>query len=112
MPLLRPGVCVDAVAGRNICNIRKIIADWERRTGGPVVRDQLVNSWLKKFQFGWGRKLLPWDEEVSSELDKLDNLFSLKINKSTKRIIICCCRTWPTFGIILRWTWPRQSVWN
>ena len=76
MPLLRPGVCMDAVAGRNICNIRKTIADWERRAGGPVGRDQLVNSWLKKFQFGWGRKLLPWDEEVSSDLDKLDNLFS------------------------------------
>ena len=81
MPLLRPGVCVDAVAGRNICNIRKIIADWERGTGGPVVRDQLVNSWLKKFHFGYGGKLLPWDEEVSSDLDKLNNLFSLKINK-------------------------------
>ena len=54
---------MDAVAGRNIYNIRKIIADWERRTGGPVVRNQLVNSWLKKFHFGYGGKLLPWDEE-------------------------------------------------
>ena len=75
MPFLRPGVCVDTVAGHNIGNIRKMIANWERRAGGPVVRDQLVNSWLKRFQFGWGRKLRPWDEEVSSDLDKLANLF-------------------------------------
>ena len=77
MLLLRPDVCVDAVAGKNICNIRKVIAELECRAGGPVVSDQLVSGWLQRFQFGYGKKLRPWDEEVSSDLDKLD-IFSFK----------------------------------
>ena len=67
MPLLRPGVSVAAVAGPSICNIKQIIAVWERGTGGPAVRDWLVDSWLKKFYFGWGGKLVPWDEKVRSD---------------------------------------------
>ena len=70
--LLRPDVRVDAVARGNICNIRKAIAELECRAGGPVVSDQLVRGWLQRFQFGYGKKLRPWDEEVSSDLDKLD----------------------------------------
>ena len=77
MLLLRPDVCVDAVAGNSICNIRKVIAELECRAGGPVVSDQLVSGWLQRFQFGYGKKLRPWDEEVSSDLDKLD-IFSFK----------------------------------
>ena len=75
--LLRPDVCVDTVAGKNICNIRKAIAELECRAGGPVVSGQLVSGWLQRFQFGYGKKLRPWDEEVSSDLDKLD-IFSFK----------------------------------
>ena len=70
--LLRPDVRVDAVARGNICNIRKVIAELECRAGGPVVSDQLVSGWLQRFQFGYGKKLRSWDEEVSSDLDKLD----------------------------------------
>ena len=73
MLLLRPDVCVDTVAGKNICNIRKAIAELECRAGEPVVSGHLVNGWLQKFQFGYGKKLRSWDEEVSSNLDKRDN---------------------------------------
>ena len=77
MLLLRPDVCVDTVAGKNICNIRKAIAELECRAGGPVVSDQLVSGWLQRFQFGYGKKLRSWDEEVSSDLDQLDIFFPL-----------------------------------
>ena len=85
--LLRPDVCVDAVAGNSICNIRKVIAELECRAGGPVVSDQLVSGWLQRFQFGYGKKLRPWDEEVSSDLDKLDIFPFKKLinNKPIKR---------------------------
>ena len=80
--LLRPGVCVDAVAGDNICNIRKVIAELECRVGGPVVSDQLVNGWLRRFQFGYGKKLRQWDEEVSNNLDKRDIFFLKKLTRN------------------------------
>ena len=84
MLLLRPDVRVDAVARGNICNIREVIAELECRAGGPVVSDHLVSGWLQKFQFGYGKRLRSWDEEVSSNLDKRD-IFSLKIdNKPMK----------------------------
>ena len=70
--LLHPDVRVDAVARGNICKIRKVIAELECRAGGPMVSGQLVSGWLQRFQFGYGKKLRPWDEEVSSDLDKRD----------------------------------------
>ena len=75
MLLLRPDVRVDAVARGNICNIRKVIAELKCRASGPVFSDLLVSGWLRKFQFGYGKRLRSWDEQVSSNLDKRDNFF-------------------------------------
>ena len=66
MPLLRPGVSVAAVAGPSIRNLKRIIEGWEQETGGAAVKDWLIDSWLKKFYFGRGGKLQPWDEAVRS----------------------------------------------
>ena len=64
MLLLRPDVRADAVARGNICNIKKAITELECRAGGPVVSDHLVKGWLQKFQYGYGKRLRSWDEQV------------------------------------------------
>ena len=81
MLLLRPDIRVDAVARGNICNIKKAITELECRA---VVGDHLVNGWMRKFQFGYGKWLRSWDEEVSSNLDKRDNFFLKIDNKPMK----------------------------
>ena len=64
MFLLCPDVRADAVARGNICNIKKAITELECRAGGPVVSDHLVRGWLQKFQYGYGKRLRSWDEQV------------------------------------------------
>ena len=68
--LLRPDIRADVVARGSIYNIKKAITDLECRA---VVGEHLVNDWMRKFQFGYGKWLRSWDEEVSNNLDKRDN---------------------------------------
>ena len=60
--LLRPDIRADAVARGNICNIKRAITDLECRA---VVGEHLVNGWTRKFQFGYGKWLRAWDEQVT-----------------------------------------------
>ena len=60
--LLRPDIRADAVARGNIGNIKRAITDLECRA---VVGEHLVNGWTRKFQFGYGKWLRSWDEEVT-----------------------------------------------
>ena len=59
--LLRPDIRADVVARGSICNIEKAITDLECRA---VVGEHLVKDWMRKFQFGYGKWLRAWDEEV------------------------------------------------
>ena len=62
MLLLRPGIRADVVARGSIGNIEKAITDLKCRA---VVGEHLVNGWTRKFQFGYGKWLRSWDEEVT-----------------------------------------------
>ena len=59
--LLRPDIRADVVARGSICNIEKAITDLKCRA---VVGEHLVKDWMRKFQFGYGKWLRAWDEEV------------------------------------------------
>ena len=68
--LLRPDIRADVVARGSIGNIEKAITDLKCRA---VVGEHLVKDWMRKFQFGYGKWLRSWDEEVNNILDKRDN---------------------------------------
>ena len=76
--LLRPNIRADAVARGNIGNIKRAITNLECQA---VVGEHLVNGWTRKFQFGYGKWLRSWDEQVNDNLDKWDNLSKKLINK-------------------------------
>ena len=59
--LLRPDIRADVVARGSIGNIEKAITDLKCRA---VVGEHLVKDWMRKFQFGYGKWLRAWDEEV------------------------------------------------
>ena len=60
--LLRPDIRVDVVARGSIYNIKTAITDLKCRA---VVGEHLVSDWMRRFQFGCGKWLRAWDEQVT-----------------------------------------------
>ena len=60
--LLRPDIRVDVVARESIYNIKTAITDLKCRA---VVGEHLVSDWMRRFQFGCGKWLRAWDEQVT-----------------------------------------------
>ena len=60
--LLRPDIRADVVARGSIYNIKTAITDLKCRA---VVGEHLVSDWMRRFQFGYGKWLRAWDEQVT-----------------------------------------------